>query len=142
MEKNENLKKIAIILKALSDENRLRALCIINTCMELCVCALTDIIGLSQPTISIHMKILESCGLVKRKKKKKWVYYCINKGHEDEVREILKNIFILAKKDPKIQKDIDKILKMDFSEMCCSRTVLKKVNCSKIDERSLKCYIR
>ena len=42
---------------------------------EMCVCALTDPVGLSQPTISHHMKLLVEAGLVTREQRGKWAYY-------------------------------------------------------------------
>ena len=54
-----SLKKLIKILKALADENRLRIVSLVKSKQDLCVCEITAIIGLSQPTISSHLKKLE-----------------------------------------------------------------------------------
>ncbi|ABW10169.1 transcriptional regulator, ArsR family [Parafrankia sp. EAN1pec] len=42
---------------------------------EACVCELTEPLGLSQPTVSHHLKILVDAGLVTREKRGVWAYY-------------------------------------------------------------------
>ncbi|MEE8577613.1 MAG: metalloregulator ArsR/SmtB family transcription factor [candidate division Zixibacteria bacterium] len=60
--------------KALSDPTRLRivALLVRN---ELCVCDLTEVLGLPQPTISRHMSLLKAARLVSDRREGKWVHY-------------------------------------------------------------------
>jgi ArsR family transcriptional regulator, arsenate/arsenite/antimonite-responsive transcriptional repressor len=45
---------------------------------EACVCDLTAPLGLSQPTVSHHMKMLVETGLVDREQRGKWAYYRVN----------------------------------------------------------------
>ena len=42
---------------------------------EMCVCDLTEPVGLSQPTVSHHMKLLVEAGLVEREQRGRWAYY-------------------------------------------------------------------
>jgi ArsR family transcriptional regulator, arsenate/arsenite/antimonite-responsive transcriptional repressor len=42
---------------------------------EACICDLTEPLGLSQPTVSHHMKQLTEAGLVTREQRGKWAYY-------------------------------------------------------------------
>jgi len=42
---------------------------------EACVCELTDPVGLSQPTVSHHLKILVDAGILTREQRGKWAYY-------------------------------------------------------------------
>ncbi len=62
--------------KALADETRLR---IINILLlkELCVCELQEILDMSEPRISRHLRILKEAGLVSYRVKGKWVFYSI-----------------------------------------------------------------
>ena len=71
------MKKIIKILKALSDENRLRIICLIFQNSGLCVCEIQEIIGLSQPTISFNLKKLEDAELINHSKSALWVNYSI-----------------------------------------------------------------
>lgn len=67
--------RIAAAFKVLSDPARLRLLTMIAAVDEACVCNLTDDIGLSQPTVSHHLKVLHDAGFVTREKRGTWAYY-------------------------------------------------------------------
>lgn len=73
---------LAAHFKALADPNRLRILSIISTHAEAetCVCDLSEPLGLGQPTISHHLKILVEAGLLNREKRGVWAYYSIVPG--------------------------------------------------------------
>ncbi|MFD6968573.1 ArsR/SmtB family transcription factor [Streptomyces sp. NPDC059979] len=66
-------------LKGLSDPTRLQILSILLVAPdgEACVCDLTPLLGLAQPTISYHMKILANAGLVTRRKRGTWSWYAV-----------------------------------------------------------------
>jgi ArsR family transcriptional regulator len=63
--------------KALGDPTRLRLISLVASHQdaEACVCELTDPIGLSQPTVSHHLKILVDAGILTREQRGKWAYY-------------------------------------------------------------------
>jgi len=69
--------QLAGALKALADPARLRLLSIIaaHEDGEACVCDLTEPLGLSQPTVSHHLKVLHDAGLISRDKRGVWAYY-------------------------------------------------------------------
>lgn len=69
--------ELAAAFKALGDPVRLKLLSMIASHEngEECVCALTSAFGLSQPTISHHLKILRLAGLVGCERRGTWVYY-------------------------------------------------------------------
>ena len=69
--------EIAVICKALGDENRVQILKML-TGGELCACKILDAFNITQPTLSHHMKILTDCNLVNSRKEGKWTYYSIN----------------------------------------------------------------
>jgi DNA-binding transcriptional ArsR family regulator len=62
------------IAKALSDENRVRALMMLSE-GELCVCQLVEMLALAPSTVSKHMSILYQAGLVNARKQGRWMYY-------------------------------------------------------------------
>jgi ArsR family transcriptional regulator len=70
---------LARILKALADPTRLRLVSMVaaHEGSEACVCDLTDPLGLTQPTISHHLKILVEAGIFTRDKRGKWAYYAL-----------------------------------------------------------------
>ena len=75
------------VLKALADPTRLRLLSLIasHDGAEACVCDLTEPVGLSQPTVSHHLKVLVDAGLVARDKRGVWAYYALVPGALDAV---------------------------------------------------------
>jgi ArsR family transcriptional regulator, arsenate/arsenite/antimonite-responsive transcriptional repressor len=70
---------LAHILKALADPTRLRLVSMVaaHEGGEACVCDLTDPLGLTQPTISHHLKVLVDAGIFTRDKRGKWAYYAL-----------------------------------------------------------------
>jgi ArsR family transcriptional regulator len=71
--------RLAAVLKALAEPSRLRLISMIaaNTSGATCVCDLIEPVGLSQPTVSHHLKVLTDAGLVTREQRGKWAYYTL-----------------------------------------------------------------
>jgi ArsR family transcriptional regulator len=69
--------RLARIFKALSDPTRVRlvSLLVAHPAAEACVCDLTDPVGLSQPTVSHHLKQLVEAGILTRSERGRWSYY-------------------------------------------------------------------
>jgi ArsR family transcriptional regulator, arsenate/arsenite/antimonite-responsive transcriptional repressor len=70
---------LARTLKALADPTRLRLVSMVaaHEGGEACVCELTGPLGLTQPTISHHLKILVDAGILTRDKRSVWAYYAL-----------------------------------------------------------------
>ena len=70
----------AELFKALGDPTRVRLVNMIATSGgEVCMCDLIDPVGLSQPTVSHHMKKLVDAGLVEREQRGKWAYFSLKR---------------------------------------------------------------
>jgi ArsR family transcriptional regulator len=71
--------QVAPLLKALADPVRLRLVSLIAASAggEACVCDLNDAFDLTQATISHHLKVLHSAGVLDRDKRGVWVYYAV-----------------------------------------------------------------
>lgn len=68
----------AELFRALGDPARVRAVNILATAGEpVCICNLIEPLGLSQPTVSHHMKKLLEAGLVEREQRGKWAYFSL-----------------------------------------------------------------
>lgn len=82
---------LASIFKALGDPARLRLLNFIAAQPdgEACVCFLTEPIGLSQPTVSHHLKVLFDAGVLEREKRGAWVYYRVVHERIEAIRAAL-----------------------------------------------------
>lgn len=72
--------------KALADQLRLKIMYELNQKGQLCVCDLTELVGLPQSKLSYHLKILHDAGFIQREKKGTWNYYQLN---DSEVKSIL-----------------------------------------------------
>ncbi|WP_198165721.1 ArsR/SmtB family transcription factor [Agromyces laixinhei] len=78
----EDAESFAHLLKAIADPVRLRLVSIVAASegQEACVCDLTAPVGLSQPTVSHHLKILTDAGVFSRSKRGTWAYYRLVPG--------------------------------------------------------------
>ncbi|WP_404352461.1 ArsR/SmtB family transcription factor [Phycicoccus jejuensis] len=81
----------ASLLKAVADPVRLRLVSAIRATEagEACVCDLTDLVGLAQPTVSHHLKVLTDAGLLERERRGSWAWYRLVPERLAEVRGIL-----------------------------------------------------
>lgn len=84
---------LAHTLKAIADPARLRLLSMIASHEggEACVCDLIEPLGLSQPTVSHHLKILVDAGLLTRDKRGVWAYYTLVPGALDSLAAVLRS---------------------------------------------------
>lgn len=83
--------QLARVFKALGDPTRVRLVSLIaaHADAEACVCDLTDPVGLSQPTVSHHLKQLVDAGLISREQRGRWSYYRIVDGALDALAAAL-----------------------------------------------------
>jgi ArsR family transcriptional regulator len=84
--------RLAQIFKALGDPTRVRLVSLIaaHEGAEACVCDLTDPVGLSQPTVSHHLKQLVDAGLLTREQRGRWSFYRVVDGALDNLAQALR----------------------------------------------------
>lgn len=64
------------LFAALGEPLRLRLACCLLTAKDgLCVCELVDALGVSQPNVSRHLKLMKAAGLLEQRRESRWVYY-------------------------------------------------------------------
>jgi ArsR family transcriptional regulator len=70
---------LAAIFRALGEPARLQMLSLIamQPSQEVCACELVEPLGLSQPTVSHHLKVMYEAGLLERERRGTWIYYRI-----------------------------------------------------------------
>jgi ArsR family transcriptional regulator len=109
------------ITKALADENRVRLLMALRE-GELCVCQLTELMGLAMYTVSKHLSILYQAGLVGARKEGRWMYYSLpGKGAPTAAREAVAWVRRSLADSERIAEDtrsLKKVLAMDLTELC------------------------
>jgi len=83
--------ELARTLKAIADPTRLRLVSMVasHDGGEACVCDLTEPLGLTQPTISHHLKILVEAGILTRDKRGVWAYYALVPSALDALSAVL-----------------------------------------------------
>ncbi len=81
-------------LKALADPARLRLISMVaaHEGAEACVCDLTEPLGLSQPTVSHHLRVLVDAGYLSRTKRGTWAYYRLVPGSLDSIAGLLATV--------------------------------------------------
>jgi ArsR family transcriptional regulator, arsenate/arsenite/antimonite-responsive transcriptional repressor len=87
----ERALELAGLFKALADPTRVRLLALIaaHEGAEACVCHLVEPLGLSQPTVSHHLKILLDAGLLERDRRGSWNYYRVVPASLNRLGELL-----------------------------------------------------
>jgi ArsR family transcriptional regulator, arsenate/arsenite/antimonite-responsive transcriptional repressor len=83
---------LARLLKAVADPARLQVLALLRSAEsgECCVCDLTGPLGLSQPTVSHHLKKLTHAGIVQREQRGTWAWFSIVPERLAELAAILR----------------------------------------------------
>jgi ArsR family transcriptional regulator len=79
-------------LKAVADPVRLQLISLIRASEngEACVCDLTEPVGLTQPTISYHLKILTQAGILEREQRGTWAWFRLVPERLDQIAAILR----------------------------------------------------
>lgn len=82
------MKSFIRVMKGLSDPNRIKIMKMLEA-KPLCVCEITEILGLAQSTVSKHLKILEDAELIDSWKEGSWVIYRLTQGTDNPYAEVL-----------------------------------------------------
>lgn len=86
----EETERAAALLKSLADPSRVRIVNVLaNSRAPVCVCDLTAQVGLTQGTVSFHLKKLLEAGIVERERRGTWAYYSLDREALRRVAGIL-----------------------------------------------------
>jgi ArsR family transcriptional regulator len=77
--------ELARLMKSVADPARLQLLALIRSAGEACACDLTEPLGLSQPTVSHHLKVLTQAGLLHREQRGQWAWFRVD---EQRLRDL------------------------------------------------------
>lgn len=82
----------AALLKAVADPARLQLLSIVKASDsgEACVCDMADAVGLTQPTVSHHLRVLVEAGLLTRERRGTWAWFALVPDRVAEVAAFLR----------------------------------------------------
>lgn len=76
---------LAKTLRAVAEPARLQLLALIRSAGERCACDLNESVGLSQPTVSHHLKVLADAGLITREQRGQWAWF---RANEDRIADL------------------------------------------------------
>lgn len=101
---------MAEIFKLLGDKTRLTILALLKE-RELCVCDIVDILEMSQPSISQHLRKMKDAGLVRETRKGQWIYYSLTIDDKPYVQDVLTYI-------PSLKEKIDDLKEKEAKVAC------------------------
>ncbi len=109
------------VTRALADPNRVRILLALRR-GELCVCQITELLGLAFSTISRHLSVLHHAGLIQSRKSERWVFYRLpDKSAPVAVREALNWVKKSLTKTVEAAADakkLNRVLNTGLAEIC------------------------
>ena len=86
-----DLDVLARAFHALADRKRLEIVRLLTN-GEQCVCELMDVVGAKQSLLSFHLRILKEAGLVKSRRRGKWMYYSLNYEFIEDMRAVIGSV--------------------------------------------------
>jgi ArsR family transcriptional regulator len=90
--------ELETLFKALADRHRVKILNMLARAggEAICVCDFTDPLGLKQPTVSYHLKLLTDAGMLQREKRGSFAYYRLAEGALDRLGDVVAAPAVLA----------------------------------------------
>ncbi|MFO7890699.1 MAG: metalloregulator ArsR/SmtB family transcription factor [bacterium] len=110
--------KLVKTFKALSDSNRIRILKMLEI-KPLCVCEITEILGLAASTVSQHLSILKQAGFIFCHKENKYINYYLNtRSQRQYLKELLPLIENWIRDETLIVRDREKVKVVNRDKIC------------------------
>jgi len=121
------MKNFVEVMKALRDPNRVKIVKMLQH-GELCVCEIKAALGIAQPTVSKHLKILEAAGLLDSRKEGLWVHYRLNNGGSSPyAATVLGNLKHWLEQSPEIKELVERLPVIQRADLC--RTSAEGCSC-------------
>jgi ArsR family transcriptional regulator len=112
------MKEFIKVMKALSDPNRVKIVKMLQH-KSMCVCEMQAALGIAQPTVSNHLKVLEDAGLVSFRKDGLWVNYQLSDGSDSPyAASLLGNLKHWLKEDAEVGRLVEILPGIRREEIC------------------------
>ncbi|HEU18738.1 MAG TPA: ArsR family transcriptional regulator [Deltaproteobacteria bacterium] len=107
------MKQFVKVMKALSEPNRLKILKMLQH-RACCVCEIKETLGIAQPTVSKHLRVLETAGLVSAQKQGLWVKYHLSDGRSSPyAATLMGNLRHWLNEDSEVTKTMERMQTVD-----------------------------
>ena len=112
------MKQFTKVMKALSDPNRAKIIKLLQQ-KVMCVCELQAALGIAQPSVSKHLKILEAAGLLSYRKEGLWVNYYLSDGKSSPyAASLLGNLQHWLNDTPEVKELVERVPFLNREEIC------------------------
>ena len=112
------MKEMVKVFKAVADPNRIRILKMLQQ-KKMCVCELSAVLGITQPSVSRHLSMLRDAGLVRDERNVQWIDYelCAEKINE-YAPVLMGHIRKWINEDPRISRDAGMLKTLNREKLC------------------------
>ena len=83
--------RMAAVFKVLADPSRCRLVAALIEARELCVCDLAATVGMSESSVSHHLRVLRASGLARARRDGRMVFYSPDDAHIEQLLEITRD---------------------------------------------------
>ncbi len=112
------MRELIQVLKAVSDKNRIRIIKMLEQ-KKMCVCELSAVLEITQPSVSKHLSILNNAGILKDERNGQWIDYSLNDEIINQYAPTIKNIIReYLNSDPTIKDDLKKAKNHSRKDNC------------------------
>ncbi len=110
------IKDLELVFSCFADKNRLRILKLLQK-QKMCVCELAFVLGLTQPSISRHLKKMKRAGLIDSEQDGFWTNYYISPKNMYAIK-LIENIKEWLNDDTIIISDLERLKQADRQKLC------------------------
>lgn len=93
--------------RAFADPTRVRIVALLRR-GELCVCDLVEVLGITQSTLSTHLRVVRDAGLVSTRRSGRWVHYSLTPHGRALVAALVRRFCGALESDPVVRRDAER----------------------------------
>jgi len=115
-----SMRQLISVFKAVADENRLRILKMLEK-RRMCVCELAAVLGITRPSVSRHLSLMKSAGLVKNRRNGQWIEYELCEENINRYAPVIQSLLKeWLNESPIIKDDLKKAKSVRREKICKS----------------------
>jgi ArsR family transcriptional regulator len=112
------MRELVKVFKAIADKNRIRILKMLQH-KKMCVCELSAVLGVSQPSVSRHLSLMKDAGLVKDERNGPWIDYGLCEENINHYAPVLQShLGEWINNDNQVKEDLKKVKYLKREELC------------------------